>query len=866
MSFLGYHDYEGNNNQNSQIYQTSAESKANRLHKKAFDYFEDTENSSLSQNHSLMYDLRSREQTLYNSPVRKANYVEQFTPGQEYDSTKNFNKIEHPTVRKLTNRQDHENYSDINNSTYEAVTHPVHFKLTDSDSSDKFSPSHYHIETSLSNLVESPITTVDDNYGESLLQNSRTFSIIANDNSNWLQASLNLSNTGHKSNDFDDDFEVECEPLPPPIPSLTEPTIILAPNSIRLKHDVISSLPSKSSFVNSNNVSLDVSLINPSLDDTSISSFSANNIKEFRPSVSSEKNISSNSLASSQDSIEILPSLMHQSTLPYSFQPIQQSFEAPYQHNLINQVHSVDSFHDLISYDNLDYSNQSHYPLPKSSSHEPDFTKSAMEFDSFNSHQRQSNSQFDLSDRGIVKGLNTGLVHNLSGSMDIPLSMQVNDGAASLNSDSMSYSLPPNEAVRQSFESFHSTSNYNISNHHQPGHQPTSTRLSMSFHKGSVDFVTTDQNREFFDLESSYITERGEAKTVDNSLPAVGISHFQNSAFNQQYYDKIPVNQEQYYNHHQPSTSGFERPSFVPPHLLQTNRNFNNYCYSSPSSPKNYTDFEYASNSSDDSHGPLNVLAPHQPYSAFQSPYTHMHRQYGGSNASNNLSNCLNAGSFGGHPSSTLANNFYPPNSSNHNSYNTMPQRMLKKFDSLNMNGNANGDLNVNVNSNYTNTVQNGSNPMVHNVSLKQKRNKGGVLIGVETGVYPASSSNLNSLSKSQDSMSRIKNLSTQVNIPLSASHNTLLYNRQDLNESPRTKHMFKEFYRIFRIKERESLETAKKYAVDTLSAMPEKNKWRVYLELAEIGKRNNDFEEVKWNNFLESPNYYVYVLGSKAL
>jgi tetratricopeptide (TPR) repeat protein len=64
--------------------------------------------------------------------------------------------------------------------------------------------------------------------------------------------------------------------------------------------------------------------------------------------------------------------------------------------------------------------------------------------------------------------------------------------------------------------------------------------------------------------------------------------------------------------------------------------------------------------------------------------------------------------------------------------------------------------------------------------------------------------------------------------------------------ESPRTKHMYKEFYRIFRVKERESLEAARIYATDALSWVPDKSKWKIYLELAEIAKRNNEFVEAR--------------------
>lgn len=67
----------------------------------------------------------------------------------------------------------------------------------------------------------------------------------------------------------------------------------------------------------------------------------------------------------------------------------------------------------------------------------------------------------------------------------------------------------------------------------------------------------------------------------------------------------------------------------------------------------------------------------------------------------------------------------------------------------------------------------------------------------------------------------------------------------QDVDESPHMKHAYKEFYKIFRVKERESLEAARQFANEAFDWMPEKAKWKVYLELAELAKRNNEFEEV---------------------
>ncbi len=69
---------------------------------------------------------------------------------------------------------------------------------------------------------------------------------------------------------------------------------------------------------------------------------------------------------------------------------------------------------------------------------------------------------------------------------------------------------------------------------------------------------------------------------------------------------------------------------------------------------------------------------------------------------------------------------------------------------------------------------------------------------------------------------------------------------RQELVESPHSKSKYKEFYRELRNKERESLEAATLYAEQSLQYMPEKMKWRVYLELADLAKRSNDFDKAR--------------------
>jgi tetratricopeptide (TPR) repeat protein len=71
---------------------------------------------------------------------------------------------------------------------------------------------------------------------------------------------------------------------------------------------------------------------------------------------------------------------------------------------------------------------------------------------------------------------------------------------------------------------------------------------------------------------------------------------------------------------------------------------------------------------------------------------------------------------------------------------------------------------------------------------------------------------------------------------------------RAELVESPETRAAFKEFYRQFRLKERSSIKEAEDYALRTLKygSIPEKTHWRVYLELADLAKRSNKFEDAR--------------------
>ncbi|KAL7468626.1 hypothetical protein ACHAXS_008867 [Conticribra weissflogii] len=75
---------------------------------------------------------------------------------------------------------------------------------------------------------------------------------------------------------------------------------------------------------------------------------------------------------------------------------------------------------------------------------------------------------------------------------------------------------------------------------------------------------------------------------------------------------------------------------------------------------------------------------------------------------------------------------------------------------------------------------------------------------------------------------------------------------RGEFTETPAERQAFKEFGRNFRQKENESLEAARKYALDCLSAtnpdlyLPPTTHWRVYLDLADIAKRSNRLDDAR--------------------
>jgi len=80
----------------------------------------------------------------------------------------------------------------------------------------------------------------------------------------------------------------------------------------------------------------------------------------------------------------------------------------------------------------------------------------------------------------------------------------------------------------------------------------------------------------------------------------------------------------------------------------------------------------------------------------------------------------------------------------------------------------------------------------------------------------------------------------------VSVPENPLDAKRAELEETPATRIAFKEFYRGFRMEERQSFQKAEEFAQKALTdgSLPESIHWRVYLELADLARRSNRYVE----------------------
>jgi hypothetical protein len=68
---------------------------------------------------------------------------------------------------------------------------------------------------------------------------------------------------------------------------------------------------------------------------------------------------------------------------------------------------------------------------------------------------------------------------------------------------------------------------------------------------------------------------------------------------------------------------------------------------------------------------------------------------------------------------------------------------------------------------------------------------------------------------------------------------------RNELVESPGSKSAYKVFLKIFKTKEIESFSDAMTYALNELSRIPEKVRWRAYIDVADTLKRNSHYGDV---------------------
>ena len=69
---------------------------------------------------------------------------------------------------------------------------------------------------------------------------------------------------------------------------------------------------------------------------------------------------------------------------------------------------------------------------------------------------------------------------------------------------------------------------------------------------------------------------------------------------------------------------------------------------------------------------------------------------------------------------------------------------------------------------------------------------------------------------------------------------------KSDLAESPNSKLQFKQFYKTFKAKEKDGFEDAKSFALEYVSTVPEHIHWKIYLEMADLAKRENRISEAR--------------------
>jgi len=146
--------------------------------------------------------------------------------------------------------------------------------------------------------------------------------------------------------------------------------------------------------------------------------------------------------------------------------------------------------------------------------------------------------------------------------------------------------------------------------------------------------------------------------------------------------------------------------------------------------------------------------------------------------------------------------------------------------------GTSNNNNNNNNNHHHNNNNQNYSSSAIDHPSQKN------------ITVAPATSSS--GLTKPPMNNGNNCNSST----PESLAHDSPWAQKKkaELDETPQTRSVFKDFYKTFRSKEKESVEEAFAYAHEALASkdVPERIHWKIYLEMADLAKRENRFKDAR--------------------
>lgn len=102
-----------------------------------------------------------------------------------------------------------------------------------------------------------------------------------------------------------------------------------------------------------------------------------------------------------------------------------------------------------------------------------------------------------------------------------------------------------------------------------------------------------------------------------------------------------------------------------------------------------------------------------------------------------------------------------------------------------------------------------------------------------------------NVLTSSMESDGNFSRRSLNLDLRVSNESNKAT-SKQEFVESPRSKAAFKDFSAQFKLKCKISAEEAETFAKSFVETMPEHARWRVYVELAEFAKKNNDSDKAR--------------------